>query len=147
MQLQVYIGASLSKPHIDHDKGPVHVITKSEYLCISYPTVVACWFLRSVYALKCSAYSSILMCSHAWLSRQYNWTARPGALLIVWLSMKTEKRWCTDAYNKRIETTKTVWSCSGPETCHSACVKQPMLGWLYSFISTWEWHWTTVPVC
>ena len=48
------IGASLSEPNIDHDNGPC---AWNNGIRIIYPVFVAPWFLRSVYALKCSVYS------------------------------------------------------------------------------------------
>ena len=56
LYIKYIIGASLSEPHINHDNGPPHGIMVCQYLCINYPAFVAAWFLRSVYALKCSVY-------------------------------------------------------------------------------------------
>ena len=56
-------GVSMSKLHIDHDNGPC-TRNNGIYLCILYPAFVAPWFLRSVYALKCSMYSSIIDVVH-----------------------------------------------------------------------------------
>ena len=63
----VIIEASLSKPHIDHDNSPAHGImvslNVSIHVCIIYPTFVAPWFLRSMYALKCVFwYIDVLTC-------------------------------------------------------------------------------------
>ena len=54
--------------------GPACRIMVSIYLSF-YPVFVASWFPRSVYALKCSVYSSVLTCSRAWFTTALNWTA------------------------------------------------------------------------
>ena len=53
-----FIGASLSKPHIDRDNG-LHTRNNGMYLCIIYPAFVTPWFPRSVYALKYSVYDML----------------------------------------------------------------------------------------
>ena len=47
------IGASLSKPHIDHDNIPRtrNIYYLSIYVCIIYPGFVTPWFPRSMYTL------------------------------------------------------------------------------------------------
>ena len=44
-----------------HENGPMRGIMVCIYVAIIYPAFVAPWFLRSVYALKCSIHSGILM--------------------------------------------------------------------------------------
>ena len=70
------IGVSLSEPHIDHDNGPRarnNATYLCIYLCIIYPAFVVPWFLRSVYALKCS----VLTCSRAWFTTALkSWMAK-----------------------------------------------------------------------
>ena len=95
------------------------------YVCIIYPAFVALWSPRSVYALKCSVYSSILTCSHAWFTNCMHWTT--GATRV-----------CQEDYRQRQVGVQThgingfsllrQWSCSCLETCQRACVnqKQPM---------------------
>ena len=81
------------------------------YLCIIYPTFVTPWFSRSMYTLKYSVYSGILMCSHAWFTTALNWAARTtGATRVCcedyWWRQVGE---CTNTWYKlRIQHTETV---------------------------------------
>ena len=63
--------ASLSKPHIDHDNGP-HTRNNGIYLSFT-PRLSHPGSRDSCNALKCSVYSGILMCSHAWFTEQQGW--------------------------------------------------------------------------
>ena len=55
--------------------APVHGISVSKYM-YRLSCICCTWFLRSMYNLKCSVYSSILTCSRAWFTTAIDWTAR-----------------------------------------------------------------------
>ena len=117
------IGESLSKPHIDHDNGP-HVQNNGISVCIIYPAFVTPWFLRSMYALKCSTYSGTLTCSRAWFTT-------PSTAL----NCKNYKRFRQvnaqiDGVNGSSLLRHWQQSCSCPETCQCDSVTQkwPAMG-------------------
>ena len=115
------------------------------------PAFVAHWFLRSVYALKCSMYSGILTCSHVWFTTAYNLrlhsTEQQGWLELL---VVCHEDWQVDGVYEF--SLLRQWSCSYPATCQRACViqKRPM-GWLYycfvMIILTEVWHWTYYSAC
>ena len=59
------------------ERAPQWLWQQPAYVCMYLtfsPAFVTPWFLRSVFALKCSVYSIILMCSHAWFTtEQQGW--------------------------------------------------------------------------
>ena len=92
---------------------PAHGIMVSIYLSNIYTAFVACWFLRSMYALKYSVYFGILTCSRVWFT-----TALEGWLellvsavkIINWRQVSES---CADTWHKWIQLLRQG-SCSCP---------------------------------
>ena len=156
------IRVSLSELHIDHDNVPrmrnngmYLCIYLSIYLCIIYPAFVAPWFLRSVYALKCSMYSGILMCSCVWFTTactQLNSEDDWSSSCLPWRLLMKTVRWMRRHYGIDRLSLLRQWSCSCPATCQRACVNQKwLMSLLYccfvTFISTKTQHWTYYIAC
>ena len=84
------LGRAWASPTLIMTTAPACGIMLSIYVSIYvsfYPAFVAPWFLRSVYALKCSMYSSILTCSRALL--QLHLTERPR---MTWTTRRVYSR-------------------------------------------------------
>ena len=106
--------------HIDRENSPACRIMVCQYLCIIYPVFVAPQFPRSVYALKCSMHSGILMCSRArFTTCKEDWS-------LPWkLSMKTNAH--THGINGFSKLRYWQWGCSCLATCQCTCVTQKRL--------------------
>ena len=138
MQFMI-IGASLSEPHSNHDNGPVHgimvvflctglnVLIENDLVCQYHNTLhLSHLGLQDVYALKSSSsvHSSVLMCSHAWLSRQLQLISKRQELLIVCHEDCQQRQAgtckCSITLYKQTEPTETVELYTGLPTCHHA---------------------------
>ena len=116
----------------------------SIYVCIIYPTFVAPWFLRSVYALKCSMYDMltcvIYNCMHSTEQQ------RRLELLVSAVKIIDEDR-LVNAQAHGINRFSLLRQCSCPATCQHACVSQKwsmgwlLYSWFVTFISTKAWYW------
>ena len=63
------------------------------WLCFIYLVFITPWLPRSMYALICSVYSGILLCSRAWFTTALDWTARTAGAT----RMPSNRSWlCTD---------------------------------------------------
>ena len=117
------------------------------YVCIIYSAFVTPWFPRSVYVLKCSVYSGILMCSHHGL--QQHSTEQQGRLELLIVYHEDYRRRqvgeCVDTWYKYGFSLLRQWSCSCPAACQHASVNQKQsMSLLYccfvTFISTKARH-------
>ena len=90
-------------------------------VCIIYPTFVTPWFLRSVYASKCSMYSCILTYSHMWSTTEQQRQSKTLCCenhqwrQVCALRVNVQ----THGINRSSLLRHWQWSCSCPATCHT----------------------------
>ena len=67
--MYILVGASLSKPHIDHNNGSMHGIIVSEYLSMHHLPHICCTLLPEICVcsemLYVSWYIDVLTCMHS----------------------------------------------------------------------------------
>ena len=125
------------------------------YLCLYHLLAfVTPWFPRSVYTIRCSMYSGILKCSHAWFTTALDWTARATGATRVCHEDYWWRQVQVNAQTHGINGFSLLrqWSCRCLPTFQRGWVNQKWpMSLLYccfvTFISTKAPHWTYYSAC